>query len=467
MFRIALASFAKHKSMVLLGKDKEAGKGAVVQSLPHEKLHGKELPRGTLGISIKFASRPDVSLPYVPSIDDDIDTLGATIGTVVAWPIRDLVKDPTISRIGSQASKNPKGKYEGLRTRHKPIASIGVSMTLRSDDIEKIQTQKEHIEGKNLRSLKRKKKELQEHLEVEDEEDNEEWRPLNNDGEIASEFKADEDDDAGISDNPPPSPTRSVTKALQPTQEQTATDVSTVVEIGGPDQEPALVVGDIFVQCNSPSREEEEAPMIAMNPSSVSNIENQRGLERGPDFCDMMLRTYMVEGGVILQAFAESGILMQKALRSGQHVALMDKDEILFGLPRLLGGIMVVMLRPGVLVFLRVLFQLFEVGVWSSMQEHNLKERLAFLKRSYDDAGSPLVKPYITHPLDTILVDDSSEKAVENPPHILLTVSSYEGSTNNDNVLLYNLLPYLEELYAYPGLASEFVQQNPYIEGKL
>ncbi|MCO5580812.1 hypothetical protein L7F22_034683 [Adiantum nelumboides] len=159
---------------------------------------------------------------------------------------------------------------------------------------------------------------------------------------------------------------------------------------------------------------------------------------------------------------------------------------------------MVVALRLGVLVFLRVLFQLFEVGVWSSMQEHNLKEMLAFLKRSYDDAGygeakfkfsldqshcegkwterrqssfnilfvknfsSPLVKPYITHPLDTILVDDNSKKAVENLPHTLFTVSSYEGS-NNDNVLLNNLLTYLEELYAYPGLASEFVQQNPYI----
>ncbi|MCO5558185.1 hypothetical protein L7F22_011764 [Adiantum nelumboides] len=164
-------------------------------------------------------------------------------------------------------------------------------------------------------------------------------------------------------------------------------------------------------------------------------------------------------------------------------------------------GRMVVALWFGVFVFLRVLFQLFEVGVWSSMQEHNLKEMLVFLKRSYNDAGygeskfkfkldqshregkwtkrrqfsfnvlfvknfsSPLVKPYITHPLDTILVDDSPKKAVENPPHILLTISSYEGSNNND-VLLNNVLPYLEGMYAYPGLASKFVQQNPYIEGE-
>ncbi|MCO5593651.1 hypothetical protein L7F22_047667 [Adiantum nelumboides] len=165
-------------------------------------------------------------------------------------------------------------------------------------------------------------------------------------------------------------------------------------------------------------------------------------------------------------------------------------------------GRIIVALRLGVLVFLRVLFQLFEVGVWSSMQEHNLKEMLAFLKCSYDDAGygeakfkfsldqshcegkwtyrrqssfsvlfvknfsSPLVKPYITHPPDTILVDDSLEKAFENPPHMLLTISNYEGSNNKDG-LLNNLLPYLEGMYAYPGLASEFVQQNPYIEGKL
>ncbi|MCO5553013.1 hypothetical protein L7F22_006533 [Adiantum nelumboides] len=252
--------------------------------------------------------------------------------------------------------------------------------------------------------------EEEEHLEEEDEEDNEEWRLLNSDGETASAFKADEDDDADISDNPPPIPTRSVTKALQPTQEsndqnntndkmlrvplplkgpslvtepdalsvgenllsqrpfsnwkppqalskvtssqrgdtpqlpatipqeQTATEVSTVVEVGGPDQESTLVVGDFFVQCNSPSHEEEEAPMIVINPFNVTNIESQRGLERALDFHDMVLRTYTIEGGVILQAFAKSEILMQVALRSGRHVALMDKDEVLFGLPPLLGG---------------------------------------------------------------------------------------------------------------------------------
>ncbi|MCO5562481.1 hypothetical protein L7F22_016108 [Adiantum nelumboides] len=80
-------------------------------------------------------------------------------------------------------------------------------------------TKENEGEGKNLRSLKTKEKELQSHLEVEDEEDNEEWRPLNSDGETASEFKADEDDDADINDNPPPTTTCSVTKALQPTQE--------------------------------------------------------------------------------------------------------------------------------------------------------------------------------------------------------------------------------------------------------
>ncbi|MCO5578914.1 hypothetical protein L7F22_032763 [Adiantum nelumboides] len=147
MSRVAVASFAKHESMVLLSKGKEVGKGAFVQSLPHKKLHGKELSRGTLGISIKSASKPGFSLPYVPSIDNDIDTLNAAIGTVVAWPIRDLMKDPTNSGAGSQASKNPKG---GLQAWHKPIASTGVSMALRSDDVEKIQIQKERIKHKTL-----------------------------------------------------------------------------------------------------------------------------------------------------------------------------------------------------------------------------------------------------------------------------------------------------------------------------
>ncbi|MCO5583131.1 hypothetical protein L7F22_037039 [Adiantum nelumboides] len=150
MSRVALALFAKHKFVVFLSISKEVGKGAIVQSLPHKKLHGRELLRGTLGISIKFTLRPGFSLPYVPPIDDGIDTLGALIGTVVAWPIHDLVKDPTITGTSYQASKNPKGKSEGLWTWHKPIVSTGVSMALRSNDVEKIQTQKERIEHKTL-----------------------------------------------------------------------------------------------------------------------------------------------------------------------------------------------------------------------------------------------------------------------------------------------------------------------------
>ncbi|MCO5575094.1 hypothetical protein L7F22_028891 [Adiantum nelumboides] len=118
--------------------------------LPHAKLHGRELPRGTLGISIKSALRYGFSLPYVPPIEDDIDTLGATIGTMVVWPIRDMVKDPTIIGNDSQASKTPKGKFEGLRTWHKPIASTDVSLALRSDDVKKVQIQKERIEHKTL-----------------------------------------------------------------------------------------------------------------------------------------------------------------------------------------------------------------------------------------------------------------------------------------------------------------------------
>ncbi|MCO5611862.1 hypothetical protein L7F22_066121, partial [Adiantum nelumboides] len=88
------------------------------------------------------------------------------------------------------------------------------------------QITRQQQQGKNLRSLKKKEKESKANLEVEDEEDNKEWRPLNIDGETAPEIQ------------------------------------------------------DTFVQCNSSSHEEEEAPMIAINLFSVSNIESQSKISK-------------------------------------------------------------------------------------------------------------------------------------------------------------------------------------------
>ncbi|KAI5069512.1 hypothetical protein GOP47_0015813 [Adiantum capillus-veneris] len=97
-------SFSKNEHVVLLSKGKEVGKGIMIQSLPHEKLHGREFPRGTLGVAIQSALALGLTLPHVPPIDDDVCTLGAAVGTVVAWPIRELAKGQRTVSSGAKGS---------------------------------------------------------------------------------------------------------------------------------------------------------------------------------------------------------------------------------------------------------------------------------------------------------------------------------------------------------------------------
>ncbi|KAI5083438.1 hypothetical protein GOP47_0003181 [Adiantum capillus-veneris] len=122
------------------------------------------------------------------------------------------------------------------------------------------------------------------------------------------------------------------------------------------------------------------------------------------------------------------------------------------------------------------MFEIFDIGLWSSMREQNLIPIMELIKSKYEEAGygktffkfclhqghceerhsddgrrssfnvlfvknfrSQMVAPYITGPFDTILVDDNPEKAIENPSHTLITLRSYEGASN-DNVPLVHLL---------------------------
>ncbi|KAI5056562.1 hypothetical protein GOP47_0028380 [Adiantum capillus-veneris] len=100
----ATVAFGKHKHVVLLSKGREAGKGTVMQSLPHKNLHVRDLPRGTLGIVVKLASTPGLALPHVSPIDDEVCTLGAAVGIVVVRPIKDLAKEQGGKPSGAKGS---------------------------------------------------------------------------------------------------------------------------------------------------------------------------------------------------------------------------------------------------------------------------------------------------------------------------------------------------------------------------
>ncbi|KAI5064680.1 hypothetical protein GOP47_0019375 [Adiantum capillus-veneris] len=201
-------------------------------------------------------------------------------------------------------------------------------------------------------------------------------------------------------------------------------------------------------------------------------------MEKSDKFHEMVITTYTEEGGVILHAFVGVDIMKRVALCMGRHVALVERSEVASELSRLL-----------------------EVRVWSLMQEHNLVEVMGLLKSSYEEVGYGELKfkfmlnqahceerhlerrgstsrvlyvknflvafiaQLVTSLSDTILVEEDPEKAIHNPPHLLIHVRKYEGLGIN-NVLLGSLLPYLEAVHSYPGPAIEFIKSTPYVKGE-
>ncbi|MCO5567538.1 hypothetical protein L7F22_021232 [Adiantum nelumboides] len=169
--------------MVLLSKGKEVGKGIVNQSLPHEKLHGRDLPRGTLGVAVQLASSPLLMLPHVLSIEDDIRTLGDALGIVVACPIRELAK-------GQQTVPSKARDLVHIAPRATSVAS-GASP---KPNVLKPLSKTVNVEGRNLRSPKEKDVVIEETHNEEEEEDPEQQYPRQSDGECPSKFEEDEDE---------------------------------------------------------------------------------------------------------------------------------------------------------------------------------------------------------------------------------------------------------------------------------
>lgn len=62
------------------------GKGTILHMGPNAILHGLPLPAGHLGMSIHTVYKGDVEIPYPPPHDEDITTLGAALGAIIAWP---------------------------------------------------------------------------------------------------------------------------------------------------------------------------------------------------------------------------------------------------------------------------------------------------------------------------------------------------------------------------------------------
>ena len=82
--------------------------------------------------------------------------------------------------------------------------------------------------------------------------------------------------------------------------------------------------------------------------------------------------------------------------------------------------------------------------------------------------GVPLLtKPFssIEVPLDiynTLLIDDTPEKAMYNLKGTCILLAPYDGSSNDD-MLEVKLIPYLTSLYYSKLSVDEFVLQNPFL----
>lgn len=61
------------------------------------------------------------------------------------------------------------------------------------------------------------------------------------------------------------------------------------------------------------------------------------GMQRSPDFYEMLLKTYTKKGDVVLQLYAEVGTLAEKARQYERHLLIIDRNEVLVEIP-ILGG---------------------------------------------------------------------------------------------------------------------------------
>lgn len=66
----------------------------------------------------------------------------------------------------------------------------------------------------------------------------------------------------------------------------------------------------------------------------------------------------------------------------------------------------------------------------------------------------------ISDPINTLLIDDTPEKAMYNPEYTCISPKSFQGDPD-DVYLEQTLRPYLEGLVDFPGTVQEYVQNNP------
>ena len=141
-------------------------------------------------------------------------------------------------------------------------------------------------------------------------------------------------------------------------------------------------------------------------------------------------------------------------------------------------------LRPGVHKFLKWLHHRFDVAVWSSTMPHNTiplvkkiwgkrTNNLRFIftqnQCTYDGmmGEKPIFLKEINYlwtmfpwcdPKNTLLIDDSEYKVVNNPKHTSIHPEAYDHSIHtNINV---TIRPYLEKLLKSELCVREFVSQN-------
>ncbi|KAI5080717.1 hypothetical protein GOP47_0003900, partial [Adiantum capillus-veneris] len=142
---------------------------------------------------------------------------------------------------------------------------------------------------------------------------------------------------------------------------EVSTGLSTVAETGHRG-EPALLVGDVMVQCNTPPHDEAQNSMAHSSDSAVLAIDPmgaadetgkgdpdsdvifdyynashwqlktdgcpwRGGMERSPTLHEKLLSFYTEEGNVVLQMYAGCGLLACPGLRMGRHVLLLDRQE--------------------------------------------------------------------------------------------------------------------------------------------
>ena len=145
------------------------------------------------------------------------------------------------------------------------------------------------------------------------------------------------------------------------------------------------------------------------------------------------------------------------------------------------------MLRPGLQQFIKFLLNGYRVAIWSSMLDEylipilrlvtrniriDLEQHLEFfygrgwcyedheIQHPYEPEHGLFTKPFSFIDIEsdrdnTILIDETPEKARYNPPGTFVKAHGFEGDENDD--FFERLKPFLWYMYWFPGCAADYV----------